>query len=153
MKDRQLPDTPWHIGYTKKKEADPRRHKARCIFYKKDKTCKCMRSPYYKLKCGGSAHCMFYEEAAEPGTEKEEEVKRIEEENRRAKSIEEEAAERAYRYRQKKIAQRKKLESELGEDILKRKYRDTRDCPICSEIFTEKGGIKQCPYCGLTIHL
>lgn len=26
----KLSDTPWHVGYTKKDENDPRRHKARC---------------------------------------------------------------------------------------------------------------------------
>lgn len=61
--DKQLPDTPWHLGYAKKKEDDPRRHKARCIYYyKTNKTCECTKSPCYLFNCGGSAHCKYYKE-------------------------------------------------------------------------------------------
>ncbi len=34
MENNKLPDTPWHVGYAKKEESDPRRHKARCIYLK-----------------------------------------------------------------------------------------------------------------------
>ena len=33
MDEKRLPDTPWHVGFVKKEEDDPRRHKARCIYY------------------------------------------------------------------------------------------------------------------------
>ena len=33
MDEKRLPDTPWHVGFVKKEEDDPRRHKARCISY------------------------------------------------------------------------------------------------------------------------
>lgn len=56
MMNNILPDIPWHIGYAKKKEDDPRRHKARCIHYK-DGICQ-----LNKARCGGSAHCISYSE-------------------------------------------------------------------------------------------
>lgn len=145
--DRKLPDTPWHVGYTKKKEADPRRHKARCIFYKKDKTCRCLNSPYFRSKCGGSAHCMYYEEPEELELELDAEAKKIVNENRRAKTVEEEAEERAYRYKQRKIAQRKKLEM-IGAEELHKRYGKALVCPVCGEDFRPN---KVCPYCGLRV--
>ena len=57
---KNLPDTPWHIGYPKKKENDPRRHRSRCIYYDK-KTTKCMRGVSYSY-CPGSARCSGYRE-------------------------------------------------------------------------------------------
>lgn len=56
MQKNVLPDTPWHVGFAKKKEDDPRRHKARCRYYEEGK---CMR---YNMKCCGSAHCKEYKE-------------------------------------------------------------------------------------------
>lgn len=48
--------TPCHVGYIKSNE--PRRHKSRCIYYKKDtKFCN-----WYKYKCVGSSQCEEYEE-------------------------------------------------------------------------------------------
>ena len=32
MDKKVLPDTPWHLGYAKKEESDPRRHKSRCVY-------------------------------------------------------------------------------------------------------------------------
>ena len=52
----KLPDTPWHVGFAKKEEDDPRRHKARCIYYNVG-NCK-----YKGGKCSGSAHCKRYSE-------------------------------------------------------------------------------------------
>jgi len=41
VENNRLPDTPWHVGYAKKQENDPRRHKARCIHYRDSlKRCK-----------------------------------------------------------------------------------------------------------------
>ncbi len=56
----RLPDTPWHIGYTKKDDNDPRRHKSRCVYYQYGNcTCKELRG-YYGKRCPGSAHCKYY---------------------------------------------------------------------------------------------
>lgn len=62
--ENKLPDTPWHMGYAKKKESDPRRHKSRCI-YNKDGICKCGRAGCYLRKCWGSAHCIYYSEESD----------------------------------------------------------------------------------------
>lgn len=59
---KRLPDTPWHVGYAKKEENDPRRHKSRCI-YKQNKICHNGKSAAYMLKCPGSSHCKFYAES------------------------------------------------------------------------------------------
>lgn len=59
----KLPDVPWHIGYTKKAENDPRRHKSRCIHYKCG-TCTSICTAYCNMHCPGSAHCNAYKEAA-----------------------------------------------------------------------------------------
>ena len=66
---KKLPDTPWHMGYTKKEESDPRRHKSRCI-YIQDGICKCGRKGFYLQKCGGSAHCTHYSEQSDDIEEK-----------------------------------------------------------------------------------
>ena len=33
MDKKTLPDTPWSLGYAKKEERDPRRHKSRCMYF------------------------------------------------------------------------------------------------------------------------
>lgn len=58
MSKRQLPDSAWHIGYVKKEEDEPRRHKSRCIF-NDGKNC---MSPHM-IYCNGSAHCKYYAES------------------------------------------------------------------------------------------
>ena len=45
----RLPDTPWHMGYVKKEQQDPRRHKSRCI-YLKSGNCECGKYSDYKEK-------------------------------------------------------------------------------------------------------
>ena len=63
MDRKRLPDSPWHIGYTKKKENDPRRHKARCFYYDNSTgNCASGKSRYCGIRCGGSAHCEAYRE-------------------------------------------------------------------------------------------
>lgn len=53
--------TPVHINYLKMSENDSRRHKSRCAKYdKKKNVCMCVKSPYFTMKCGGSAHCDYY---------------------------------------------------------------------------------------------
>ena len=54
MENNRLPDTPWHVGYTKKEDSDPRRHKARCVYFK-DGKCTCRYNRCYALQCAGSA--------------------------------------------------------------------------------------------------
>ena len=61
MDKHRLPDTPWHIGFVKKDESDQRRHKSRCVHIKNGK-CTYGKSNNYKMKCSGSAHCMYYAE-------------------------------------------------------------------------------------------
>ena len=62
MESKRLPDTPWHVGYAKKEENDPRRHKSRCI-YKRDSICHQGKSGAFMLKCPGSSHCNYYAES------------------------------------------------------------------------------------------
>ncbi len=56
--DTRLPDTPWHIGYIKKDEEDPRRHKKRCVF-NENNHCK---NSHLNGECYGSSHCKYYAE-------------------------------------------------------------------------------------------
>ncbi len=58
MEKAKLPDTPWHVGYVKKDENDPRRHKSRCV-YNDGNNC---TNPYM-LYCTSSSHCRFYTES------------------------------------------------------------------------------------------
>lgn len=49
---------PWHVEKMVRQEGDARRHKSRCIFYRKsDSYC-----PKVVGKCRGAAHCNYYEE-------------------------------------------------------------------------------------------
>lgn len=57
MDYKKLPDTPWHIGYVKKDEDDPRRHKSRCVYNNGDRC----NNPYM-LRCVSSSHCKYYAE-------------------------------------------------------------------------------------------
>lgn len=61
-KTGKLPDVPWHIGYPKKAEDDPRRHKSRCIYYKNGQ-CTSICTAYCNTHCPGSSHCTVYKEA------------------------------------------------------------------------------------------
>lgn len=55
--------TPSHVEYLHMAEGDKKRHKSRCIEYdKKNSTCRCVKSPYYTSRCGGSSHCQYYKE-------------------------------------------------------------------------------------------
>ena len=54
----QMTGTPWHLETLHMNEDDERRHKSRCIHYKKaNKYCTKL-----KTKCPGSAHCDYYKE-------------------------------------------------------------------------------------------
>lgn len=137
LANKKLPDTPWHVGYTKKEEDDPRRHKARCIHIG-DKICKCGKSGSYMTKCAGSAHCHYYCETLS-------EWNRFSEENKTAEDLE---RDRINDY--KKIVQIKK------ENFIKDKqnyfqYRDVKDireCPICLEHLVHTKKTKAyCSFC------
>lgn len=56
-----LPDTPWHLGYAKMAENDIRRDKRRCIYYSNG-ICRSTNCGCYNLRCGGSSHCLYYNE-------------------------------------------------------------------------------------------
>lgn len=62
VENNRLPATPWHVGYAKKHEDVPRRHKARCIHYRDGQ---CGLKANYSSKCIGSSHCMDYSESYE----------------------------------------------------------------------------------------
>ena len=131
---QQLPDTPWHVGYTKKDEYDPRRHKARCVHIGKDGYCYSRYSSYYAYKCGGSAHCNFYAETQE----------QAEEVDLAHVSIEEEARIRSESHRNKKHAEWVKMRGTLTKEEIRIRYSRNTECPICTGPL--KG--KYCPYCG-----
>ena len=62
MDEKRLPDTPWHVGFVKKEEDDPRRHKARCIYYAEG-VCHQGKMGCFLRKCPGSSHCKYYAES------------------------------------------------------------------------------------------
>lgn len=52
----ELTGTPWHVEKLTRGEGDERRHKSRCIYYRKpDSYCK-----YQYIKCSGSRYCKYY---------------------------------------------------------------------------------------------
>ena len=52
----ELTGTPWHVEKLTRNEGDERRHKSRCIYYrKKDAYCK-----YQYIECAGSRYCKYY---------------------------------------------------------------------------------------------
>lgn len=81
MESKKLPDTAWHIGYTKKHDEDPRRHKSRCI-YKQEFICHNGKSGAYLLRCPGSSHCIFYAENKKMAEKVYRKTRSIEEERR-----------------------------------------------------------------------
>lgn len=139
------------LDMQRKKTADPRRHKARCRFRSAD-ICYCGMSSDYLCRCKGSAHCLYYQEDCESEKYKDQEALKIIVENHRAKTIEEEAKERAQKYKIKKISERKELEK-MGEEALRNKYGKALACPVCTEdlIENKKEKIKKCPYCGFRV--
>ncbi len=55
---QSLTGTPWHVEKMTRNEGDEKRHRSRCVFFrKKDRYCniRC-------CSCFGSAHCPYYEE-------------------------------------------------------------------------------------------
>lgn len=121
---RQLPDTPWHIGYAYKDEQDPRRHKAWCI-HLENKICKCGMSGCYMTNCAGSSHCKYYAEGQSQWDEYVEAMKTAEEKNEEAAEI------RAALYRKEK---REYVREQLVSCTYNRRYRfmpAMLKCPFC----------------------
>jgi len=133
-----LPDTPWHVGYAKKAEDDPRRHKSRCIHNMNGK-CNSSRSHYYKGTCGGSSHCEEYSETYEDYKKKAEERKTVEE-------IEHDNIEK---YKAGLI--RKKSSIAKSNNIMCYKPTDQlRKCLVCDESLKKiKFSLKKCTFCGM----
>lgn len=136
--DGRLPDTPWHVGYAKKAEDDPRRHKARCIHYVNGE-CNSSRSHYYRETCGGSSHCGEYSETYEDYRKK---LK----ERRTADEIERENIEKY-----KAGLDKKKRELAKSDNILCYKPTDyIRKCLVCDEKLKKiKYSLKKCGFCGM----
>lgn len=136
---KMLPDTPWHVGYTKKQEDDPRRHKSRCIYLFNGR-CTCGQCAAYTLKCPGSSHCSYYAES----------FKQDDEKKKSQQTIEEEAQERAKAYAQTYM---KKWKADLKENRRKKYLKKYRfypliKCPICGEKVCSKTlDLKICSYC------
>lgn len=140
--DNRLPDTPWHVGYSKKEEGDPRRHKARCIFYTKSH-CKNGRSGCFMQKCGGSSHCIYY-------AENEDQWEKVWNQTKTAEDIEREKQEE---YDQRRKAYQKSIMQKAAA-LLKadryafrsRSFDNLHRCPICDSNLSN-GEVKFCRYC------
>ena len=146
MDKRALPDTPWHVGYTKKEEADPRRHKGRCI-YLEEGVCHCGESGAFTLKCPGSSHCTSYAENLEQDKRNKE----------RHKSIEVECWERADKYKKN---MRQRCENSMQNEKMKYWHKNIllmSDCPFCGERFhkgkNRNNQYRICEYCGAVYHI
>ena len=50
--------TPWHVERLTRAEGDPRRHRSRCVYFRKEDAYCCK----YEFRCFGSAHCSSYKE-------------------------------------------------------------------------------------------
>ncbi len=137
MAFEHLPDTPWHIGYTKKEDDDPRRHKARCIKYCKGE-CR-----FYNEKCRGSSHCVMY-------AEDEEQWKQVYENTRTVEELAEIAKDK---YKAQMIRKRKEFEVSYTGAMVYRKVCDITECPVCGErLNPPRDAVKvKCRYCEATI--
>ena len=122
--NRNMPDVPWHIGYAKKEDDDPRRHKARCIHYEKGK-CYYKPSREYGKRCMGSSHCDYYSETYDYTSEIDESVN------------EKKSRERADEYHQKYIDRKNKL---AKDDTFRidQVLRGGSKCPICGSLLTKR---------------
>lgn len=137
MPIERLPDTPWHIGYTKKEDDDPRRHKARCIKYTEGD---CL---IYGGKCHGSSHCLLYAEDKESW-------EKVYENTR---TIEELAVINGNRYKEKIMTKRKQYEEYYDGPLKNNPVHAIRMCPVCNEdLHPSKSATSiVCKYCGATI--
>jgi len=153
----RLPDTPWHIGYTKKDEDDPRRHKSRCYFYD-DGNCKSIKSNRFGVKCTGSSHCMSYAETEVQAKrilgvqdEMQEMVyhggKQIGTVTVSKKEIEK-AEQRSEEYKKIKREKRKNLMKSNPKMFADIDFATLRECKICNSPLTQVASKKECKYCG-----
>lgn len=133
---KQLPDTPWHIGSPKMKESDHRRLNKWCVHYDSS-FCNEPKSGCYMLRCGGSSHCKFY-------AEDENTFKKIERDNRTQMEID---AEKRRKYVESLKPQMQTLVSSLDD----RRYlsvRSLKKCYVCGQKLLELGEYrKQCTLC------
>ena len=134
----RLPDTPWHIGYTKKDEDDPRRHKSRCI-HNANGECVSPRSKYYMDACGGSSHCGEYAET-------EAAYKKLLKNRKTADEIERDSIEK---YKESLTAEKRKL-AKADKAISHKQTSDLFKCLVCNEGLNRiKKTLKKCPFCGM----
>ena len=139
----KLPDTPWHLGYAKKEESDPRRHKGRCIFYTKTH-CTNGKSGCFMQKCGGSSHCIYYAESAQQWEKVYEQTKTIEDIKREKRAP---VQKRQQQYKERWV---KKASDLLRKDRFafhQRRINHVRKCLVCEAKLQVKNNIKICPYC------
>lgn len=136
MAKQQLPDTPWHVGYSKMRESDHRRLNKWCVHYDAS-ICRSPKSGCYLLRCGGSSHCKFYAEDKKAS-------KKIEYDNRTQMEIEAEN-------RRKYIASLKPKMQALVSSLDDRRYisvQSLKSCYICGSKLLELGKYrKQCKLC------
>lgn len=136
--ERRLPDTPWHLGYAKKAEDDPRRHKSRCI-HNQGGICTSTRSHYCQEKCGGSSHCGDYSESNEA----------YEELLESKKTVEELARDNREKYRES-IKKKKKDFVKKSNPYTYKSTEHLHKCLLCDEGLRKIAySLKKCPFCGL----
>ena len=63
---KNLTGTPWHVDKFSRSEGDERRHRSRCIYYRKDDSYCCKEI----MRCMGAAHCENYKERIKEGNDK-----------------------------------------------------------------------------------
>ena len=120
MDEKRLPDTPWHVGFVKKEEDDPRRHKARCIYYAEG-VCYQGKMGCFLRKCPGSSHCKYYAESESMAEEVYLKTRSIEEErtDQMQKNLFQGKAEIKHEWQpQENTSSQKKQRSSLANDFL-----------------------------------
>lgn len=138
MEKKQLPDTPWHLNYVFKEEDDPRRHKARCIYYSAG-TCRCIRSSCYKTKCFGSSHCSEYAESYKK-------YAKHRTEDRTADEIEQDNINK-YIY---SLKPKKKQLIKSQNKYLYFSSEKLRFCLVCNDkLLTIEKSLRKCSFCGM----
>ena len=120
-------DTPYHLGFAKKKENEPRRHKSRCVHYSSEFCC------YSFSKCVGSAHCKYYNESDFSSYY--------------GKITDTYDENIVIKHRQSLINKRIKFFEENDIDEIRKKYNNISYCPICRDLLKNH----ECDYCGFYI--
>jgi len=131
-------DTPWHVGFALKDEDDPRRHKSRCTYYNNTtQKCGTKKSPYFMLKCGGSAHCKFYSEISD--TKKENKVSANQSNNKHNKPLD---------CNHERIIKKKEFISDKNISARRKSVNQLKSCPICAgelSLYIKMPQGKKCP--------